>query len=207
MKTAAQVVEDPPPPHGAEGDLRHLDPPGVAGPPPVAEEEEEGRRRRELGGSPKAAVGGVEAGDEPLISRLYRRLLEAEPRHLRRGSAEDGGHLLRRGEEHGPLVLPEVADPGDEVEDPDPPELRLLRDVGGGEEGLFVGGEEDGEGPASGAGHHLRDGHVDGVQVRPLLPVDLDGDEAGVQEPRHLLVLEGLGGHDVAPVAGGVADR
>ena len=49
--------------------------------------------------------------------------------------------------------------------------------------------------------------HVDRVDVRALLAVDLDADEALVHQRRDLRVLEGLALHHVAPVAGRVADR
>ena len=48
--------------------------------------------------------------------------------------------------------------------------------------------------------------HVDPVDVRTLLAVDLDADEVLVHERGRLVVLEGLVLHDVAPVAGRVAD-
>src|SRR6185312_730928 len=48
---------------------------------------------------------------------------------------------------------------------------------------------------------------VDGVEIWPLLAVDLDIDEARVHQRRDRRVLEALMRHDVAPVAGGVADR
>ena len=49
--------------------------------------------------------------------------------------------------------------------------------------------------------------HVDRVEVRALLAVDLDVDEVLVLDARGLLVLERLVLHHVAPVARGVADR
>ena len=61
--------------------------------------------------------------------------------------------------------------------------------------------------PAAAAGQRLHRAHVDLVEVGPLLAVDLDRDEAGVQERRGRLVLERLALHDVAPVARRVADR
>ena len=48
--------------------------------------------------------------------------------------------------------------------------------------------------------------HVEGVEIRAFLAVDLDVDEALVHQRRRLLVLERLVRHHVAPVAGGVAD-
>ena len=62
-------------------------------------------------------------------------------------------------------------------------------------------------GQPPGAGHRLARLHVDGVDVGPLLAVELDRDEARVHQLRGLLVLERLALHHVAPVAGRVADR
>src|SRR5204862_2061850 len=45
------------------------------------------------------------------------------------------------------------------------------------------------------------------IDVGTLLAVDLDVDEQLVHHPRRRLVLKALMRHDVAPVAGGIADR
>ena len=82
----------------------------------------------------------------------------------------------------------------------------LGREVRPGVEGAPVGGAEDGHGPPARAGQGLGGRHVDGVEVGPLLPVDLDRDEPPGQVRRGRRVLEALVGHDVAPVARGVAD-
>ena len=81
------------------------------------------------------------------------------------------------------------------------------RVVGAAVERLAGRGQETGHRPAALTGHRLRGRHVDGVDVGPLLAVHLDGDEAGVDLLGRRLVLERLVRHDVAPVAGGVADR
>jgi hypothetical protein len=57
------------------------------------------------------------------------------------------------------------------------------------------------------SGHPLHGLHVDRIDVRPLLPIDLDVDEVLVHVCRGLGVLEGLALHHMAPVAGGIADR
>ena len=80
------------------------------------------------------------------------------------------------------------------------------REVGAAVEGTAVGGQEHRHGPAAAACEHLDGLHVDGVQVGPLLPVDLYADEVGVHQRRNVLVLEGLPFHNVAPVAGRIAD-
>ena len=80
------------------------------------------------------------------------------------------------------------------------------RKVGPAVEGLTLGGQEHGHGPAAAARKGLDGVHVDAVQVRPLLPVHLDVDVVLVHYAGDLVVLEGLALHDVAPVAGRVAD-
>src|SRR5690606_31893283 len=68
-------------------------------------------------------------------------------------------------------------------------------------------GEEHGHGPAAMPRHPLHGRHVERVDVRPLLSVYLDVDEAIVHDRRRILVLERFSLHHVAPVTGGVADR
>ena len=84
---------------------------------------------------------------------------------------------------------------------------RLGREVGAGVERHAVGREEGVQRPAAVAGHGLHGVHVDGVDVRALLAVDLDRHEVLVHQLRHRGVLERLALHHVAPVAGRVADR
>ena len=48
---------------------------------------------------------------------------------------------------------------------------------------------------------------VKAVYIGPLLAVDLDVDEQFVHQRRCFRILEAFMGHDVAPVAGCVADR
>ena len=57
------------------------------------------------------------------------------------------------------------------------------------------------------AGHRLDGLHVERVDVGALLAVDLDAHELSFISAAVRLILEGLALHDVAPVAGGVADR
>ena len=67
--------------------------------------------------------------------------------------------------------------------------------------------QEHGHRPPAVAGHPDHRVHVDGVEIGPLLAVDLDVHEHPVHQLGGLRVLERLVRHDVAPVAGGVADR
>ena len=54
--------------------------------------------------------------------------------------------------------------------------------------------------------HSLHGCHVDFIDVGAFLPVDLYGDVVRVEELGDLLIFEGLVLHDMAPVAGSVAD-
>jgi hypothetical protein len=80
------------------------------------------------------------------------------------------------------------------------------RKVGTEVERLGVGREKHRHGPATLPGRRLHGLHVDGVDIGPLLPVDLDTHEVRVEIVGGLLVLERLVGHDVAPVAAAVSD-
>ena len=84
---------------------------------------------------------------------------------------------------------------------------RLGREVGAAEERLAFGRQEHGHRPAAAARQRDDRVHVDRVEVRALLAVDLDADEALVHHARRRRVLERLALHHVAPVAGRVADR
>ena len=88
-----------------------------------------------------------------------------------------------------------------------PAEARLQREVGAAPEGLGLGGEEHGERPAPLLAHEGERALVDGVEVGAFFAVQLDVDEELVHQRCRLIVLEALVGHDVAPVAGGIADR
>ena len=67
--------------------------------------------------------------------------------------------------------------------------------------------EEHGQRPAALLAQIVQRAHVDGVDVGALLAVDLDVDEEVVHLRGDGRILEALVRHDVAPVAGRVADR
>ena len=87
------------------------------------------------------------------------------------------------------------------------PVALLLGEIGAAPERLGVRGEEHGERPAALLAELVQRAHIDRVDVGTLLAVDLDVDEQFVHHPRRRLVLEALMRHDVAPMAGGIADR
>ena len=106
-----------------------------------------------------------------------------------------------------PALLVRIRDRDQHLLEAREPVPRLGRVVRAAEEGLALRREEDRHRPAAVPGQRDDRVHVERVDVGPLLAVDLDAHEALVHERRGLVVLEGLVRHDVAPVAGGVADR
>ena len=49
--------------------------------------------------------------------------------------------------------------------------------------------------------------HIDLIDIRPLFAIDFDIDEQLVHHARGRFILEAFVRHDMAPMAGGVADR
>ncbi len=180
----------------------------VARAPPAAEQELEDHRRGELRRAAESAVGRVErcgqAGNGGIeLSQLdvlrSGRHREPCPQVVR----QRAGLLLD-------LVAPGavgIGDGGEHAGQPRHAVAILGREVRAAEEGLEARGQEDGHRPSARAGHRLHGGHVDVVEVGPLLAIDLDRDEVLVHLRGDGGVLERLALHDVAPVARGVADR
>ena len=168
----------------------------------VAEQELEDHRRRELRCAAEAAV---------LIVELAPQCVEGG---VETGGVDGGGGQggrsgvgePARDRARGPAYPLAVVAPGrrHRVEEPGEPGGRV---VGAAVERLARRGEEARHGPATLARHRLGGRHVDRVDVRPLLAVDLDRHEARVELRGDGGVLERLVRHDVAPVAGRVAHR
>ena len=87
------------------------------------------------------------------------------------------------------------------------PEPRVLREIGTAPEGLGACREEHCERPAALLAERMQRAHIDRVHVGALLAIHLDVDEEVVHHRGGGVVLEALMRHDVAPMAGGVADR
>ena len=84
---------------------------------------------------------------------------------------------------------------------------RALGEIGAAPERLAGGREEHGERPAAVLAQQMQRRHVDLIDVGALLAVDFDVDEQIVHHARGGVVLEALVRHDVAPMAGRIADR
>ena len=85
--------------------------------------------------------------------------------------------------------------------------MGLRRKIGASEKRFTLRRQECREGPSPLTCHGLDRHHVHGVDVRSLLPVHLDADEALVHELGGVRILERLLFHHVAPMARRVPDR
>ncbi len=74
-------------------------------------------------------------------------------------------------------LLPYLLDFGDYIQHADSIEPTLPGNVCGRKKRLFLMGHNNGEGPSSGSGHHLAGVHVNLVDIRPFLTVNLDADK------------------------------
>ena len=126
------------------------------------------------------------------------------PATLPRQHAAQRGGVLRH---HLVVGAPGLGDALQHLAERRPPPARLRREIRAAPERRAVRGDEHGQRPAALLAQRVQRRHVQMVDVRPLLAVHLDVDEALVHQRRGLGVLEGFVRHHVAPVAGGIADR
>ena len=179
------LVRDPAPEQEVEiGDVRELRRPAEATPALVVRFEQLlAQRLRDPGGRLLGLVGRVVAHE-----RLAQLAVLAFQRFA--------------------LIAPGSGDPAEQIGERRQAVARLVRKIGTAEERRAVGCQEHRQWPAAGPTvQHLVGQLVDVVEIGPLLAIDLDVHEIVVHQIGGGAVLEGLVGHDVAPVAGRVADR
>ncbi|KAF5034706.1 hypothetical protein DSECCO2_593300 [anaerobic digester metagenome] len=178
VEPVADLVEDPAPPHGVQRLLDHRVGRLLPGPVPVTEQEYEVVRSREFGCVPKPAVLTVEDPEEGLVGLIENGLVKiALPRRGAGRALERLHHLTAGVLEVLTLALPDLADPGDEVEEPGHPVTALFWYVTRCKERFFVGSHQDGERPPPRSRQRVGGRHVDLVDIRPLLAVHLDADK------------------------------
>jgi len=174
----------------------------------AAEEEFDRHRLGELRGAAPAAGSGVEGRFEARRRRVEHALVE------RAG----GGRQPLLGDERvdepnaglldlESILVPRAPNAGEDLTKRRESVPRGRREVRSAVEGPTFGRQEDRHRPAAPTGHCLDGRHVELVDLGPLLAVDLDRHEVAVELGGRRLVLEALALHDVAPMAGGVADR
>jgi hypothetical protein len=202
-----ELVVNPPASHPLAGVGRHLQRALRTGARMVPQQELDRHRRRELGRAPEAAMAGVvvpgEAEQRPREVLLTGHLGVTERDLPARQIPHD---LLGDLRDLVPPVGPRAVHAFEDLPEGGAALPGRGRKIRPAEERLAGRGGEDRHRPAALPGHGLGGGHVDGVDVGPLLAVDLDTHEVRVEIVGGLLVLERLVGHDVAPVAAAVSD-
>jgi plasmid stabilization system protein ParE len=209
-EAARELVVHATPGHRLGGARHHRERSRVTRAGVLAQQLLEHHRRRELRRGPEAAASLVvlrrEVVDRAVEHRrdgVRRQRVERERRTLLR---ERGSDPARRLEDPGAVLCPGALHRLEQLPERRHPVPRLRGEVGARVERPAVGGDEHRHGPAPASGERLRRAHVDGVDVGPLLAVDLHCDVVRVEVRRELGVLERLVRHDVAPVARGVPD-
>ena len=165
---------------------------------------------RKLRRAAKATEGGIEVAAQILEHRLHDvgRELGRCRRTARQRADKSLVHLFVLSGDLRALLSPDGGDALAHVGECGHAVARLLRKIGAAKEGCAFGREEHREGPAARAlREHLVRRLVDLVQVGPLLAIDLDADEEAVHHRGHGRIFEALVRHDMAPVAGRIADR
>jgi hypothetical protein len=138
--------------------------------------------------------------DEALLARaLARTCVHRRLGELRQDVAAIGGDLRR-------FLVEDARHLGEDVGEARPAIACGRWKIRAAPNRRAVGSEEHGERPAALLAQRMERRHVDLVDVGAFLAVDLDVDEQAIHHRRGRLVLEALVRHDVAPVAGGVAD-
>ena len=167
-------------------------------------------RPRKFRRAAKSAIDFVVAGPKLLEAELQRRVIQ---RPARRTVPADGRVLPDRFRDlaglrhHGVVVrFPDIVHALEQLLESGPPIPRVRRKIRAAVKWLEVGREPHAHRPAARARRGLHRGHVDPVDIRALFAVDLDADEILVHHRRHVVVLERLAFHHVAPMAGRVAD-
>ena len=166
---------------------------------------------RELRGVAEAAVLGVEAAGELLITGVKQseagRGLAGLGGGCRRERAQLGQYLVGLLDDFGAVLVPGVGYLRQDGFQSWLTAAVFRRKIGAAGEGFQFRGQENRHGPAAPAGRRLDEGHVGSVYVGALLAVHLDRDEAVVHQLCDGRVLEGFPLHDVAPVTGRITDR
>ena len=206
-EAAAEMVVDAALAHMGEGELDELEEARLVAPLPGAPQKLEHRALRKFRRAAEPTIDVIEGATDR--GRGGVELVRAD-HHLAGGPRLRGERLHQRiaiVRDALRLVAEEPRDLLHDVDEPRPAVARDLRKIRAAPHRLAVGREKHGERPAALLAERMKCRHVDLIDVRPLLAIDLDVDEEVVHHRRDRRVLEAFMRHHVAPVARGVADR
>ena len=207
-KPPAQVVVDPTRGHGVEGRGDHLEGRRVARRQEIAEQGLQTHGLGKLGCPTKAPPYRVVLGGKLEGRRVEGPLGWRSVVGRNVGLASYSGRQAATSVvEVGTSVGPGLTDRDENLGEGRHAAPRAVRPVGATMKGTSVGVAEHGHRPAAPTGQRGDSGHVDTVHVGPFFPVHLHVHESVVHQGGGIRVLERFVGHDVAPMAGGVADR
>ena len=206
-ETAAEMIVDAALRDMGEGEGDRLERSVEAVAQAGAPEEIEELRLRKFRRAFHAAIHGINDLHEPRGEIGERRVVRRRGRSASRLRRELRLQHIRVPPHLGGLVAIDARDLLQYMRERRAAVARVLGEIGAAPEGLGVGREEHGERPTAVFAELVQRGHVDGIDVGALLAVHLDVDEEVVHHRSGLIVLEALMRHDVAPMAGGIADR
>ena len=204
---AAEMIVDAARVHRLEHRAQSLAEGRIAAAEHLVPEKAEDRRIGEFGRAAEAAMDGIDraqkrVADAGQIGRRHARP-GAQFRQLRQMVGENEAaalHVVAAG-------APGGIDGFEHLPERGAAPARLGRPIGAPEHRLAIGRQEHGQRPAALLAERMERGHVDVVDVRPLLAIDFNVDEQLVHPSSGFGVLERFVRHHMAPVAGGVADR
>ena len=209
-EAAAEVVVHPARRHGAERGLDRGEGGGRVIALMRAQQQLEAHRLRELRWTAEPAPLVVMLLAQLLVRGRQRLGTRKVSRGIRRGHStlpDRARQLFGVSEQVVTTGAPRVVDRAAQVGERRQTVPGLIGEVRAAVEGPAVGRAEHRHRPAALPRHGLCRGHVDRVDVRTFLSVDLHVDEQFVHHRRGRGILERLVRHDVAPVTRRVADR
>jgi hypothetical protein len=166
---------------------------------------------REFGRAAEAAMYRIEVTEQLVTPSLERFGGQCEI-----ASAGQWGNFRPEGVQQRPVLPTDVvgaltiviADPEEDVGEGGHSIAGRFGEIGAADEGnVVVMGQEHGERPAARSPvQQVKGGLINFVEVRPLLTIHLDVDESFVHHLGGGLIFEGFVGHDMAPMAGRIAD-
>ena len=171
------------------------------------EDEVNGGGVREFGGAAEAAVVDVEKLGDGFDLRFDDAEVEIGASTGKDFGLRDGvGQGVGGAFELAALVAVGIGDGQKNAAESGATHLVFGREIGAAKKGFAIGEQKSGERPAALAGNGADGGLIAGVDVGPLVAIDLHGDEMFVDDFGDLGVFVAFAVDDVAPVAPDRAD-